>query len=95
MLPFTIIFYSVTPYTADQGVFHVFCLAVALSLVSVGDRMGQASLHGRFLAWFPHVLIIAALFPDFSSALNTWTGAMELLQGLCHCHDGSGPGLWL
>ena len=35
---------------------------------------------------------IAVQFPGFSRALNTWSGAVVLLQALCHCHDGLGPG---
>lgn len=37
-------------------------------------------------------LFMAALLPDFSRALNTWSGAEVLLRGLCHCHHGLGPG---
>lgn len=45
--------------------------------VSIGEEMVQAALHRSCLACFPHVLI-AALFPDFSWTLNTWSGALVL-----------------
>lgn len=46
----------------------------------------EASWHSCHM--FP---FISALYPDFSSALNTWSSALVLLQGLCHCCGGPGP----
>ncbi|KAI3361781.1 hypothetical protein L3Q82_002120 [Scortum barcoo] len=40
----------------------------------------EASWQGSHMFSF-----VAALFPDFSRTLNTWSGAVVLLQGLCHC----------
>lgn len=46
----------------------------------------EASWHSCHM--FP---FISALYPDFSSALNTWSSASVLFQGLCHCCSGPGP----
>ena len=71
----------------------MFSLALAQSLVSIGEGIWyklllmEASWHNSNMFSF-----IAALFPDFSRILNTWSGALVLLQGLCYCYDGLGPG---
>lgn len=86
----------VTPYAyaVGQGVLYVLCLPLALSLACIHRGENGTSSSSRKLSWHgSHMFsFMAAPFPDSSRTLNTWSGAAELLQGLCHCRDGSRPG---
>ncbi len=80
-------------YSVGQCVLYVFCFALALSLACIhrGEN-GTSSSSWKLPGRSPMLSFRAALFPDFSRELNTWSGALVLLQGLFHCQDGLGPG---
>ena len=84
----------VTPYVyaLGQRVLYVLCLALAPTCIHRGENSTSSSSR-KLPGMFPtcsHSWLFGSQI--FRRALNTWSGAVVPLQGLCHCHGGLGPG---